>query len=69
MGKLRDQVAEGTFLAMAGLSRLGLLGEVKATPVEPEDMLPAVAQGAIGIERRGEDEAIARLLDASSSSD
>ena len=64
LGKLRDQVAEGTFLAMAGLSRLGLLGEVKATPVEPEDMLPAVAQGAIGIERRTDDTAAAALLDA-----
>ncbi len=63
LGKLRDEVAEGTFLAMAGLSRLGLTGEVNAAPIPEDDMLPAVAQGAIGIERRVGDDAIAALLD------
>ena len=62
--KLQDGVAEGTFLAMAGLSRLGLLGEIEAKPVAVEDMLPAVAQGAIGIERRENDSTIAEMLDA-----
>ncbi len=60
--KLRDGVAEATFLAMAGLRRLGLEGEVPATPVPTETMLPAIAQGAICIERRGEDHATAALL-------
>jgi len=49
--KLADGVAQATFLAMAGLNRLGL-AEVARGPIEPEEMLPAVAQGAIGIERR-----------------
>lgn len=64
LGKLRDGVAEGTFLAMAGLSRLDLLGEVSAAPIGEDDMLPAVAQGAIGIERRIEDPMVSELLDA-----
>jgi hydroxymethylbilane synthase len=53
MKKLREGVAEATFLAMAGVSRLGM-AEV-AQPIEVSEMLPAVAQGAIGVERRGDD--------------
>ena len=62
--KLADNLAEGTFLAMAGLGRLGLLGQIKAVPISIDDMLPAVAQGAIGIERRNDDAEVAGLLDA-----
>jgi hydroxymethylbilane synthase len=51
MKKLGDGVADATFLAMAGLKRLGMTEVVKSA-IEPEDVLPAVAQGAIGIERR-----------------
>lgn len=61
--KLADGVAECTFLACAGLNRLSM-DEVPATPVEPGDMLPAVAQGAIGIERRLDDRNTADLLAA-----
>ncbi|MVO15175.1 hydroxymethylbilane synthase [Parasedimentitalea huanghaiensis] len=61
--KLGDGVADCTFLAMAGLNRLGMK-DVPATAVSVEDMLPAVAQGAIGIERRGDDSATAELLAA-----
>lgn len=35
-----------------------------ATPVDPSDMLPAVAQGAIGIERRAGDPRMAEMLGA-----
>lgn len=63
MRKLADGVAEATFLACAGLNRLGM-DEVKRTPIAAEDMLPAVAQGAIGIERRANDTAAATLLEA-----
>lgn len=62
--KLEDGVAEATFLAMAGLGRLGMLGEVPHRPVAPEEMLPAVAQGAIGIERRADDHRAAAMLEA-----
>ena len=62
MRKLDEGVAAATFLAMAGLNRLGL--SVAQNPVEPEDMLPAVAQGAIGVERRADDARVAVLLAA-----
>ncbi|ABG30929.1 hydroxymethylbilane synthase [Roseobacter denitrificans] len=61
--KLADGVAECTFLACAGLSRLKM-DEVPATPIETDHMLPAVAQGAIGIERRIADTNTAELLSA-----
>ncbi len=62
--KLDDNVAAATFLAMAGLNRLGLMDTVPAKPIETEDMLPAVAQGAIGIECRDSDDATRTLLAA-----
>ncbi len=59
--KLRDEVAEATFLACAGLRRLGLADHITdAIPVER--MLPAVAQGAIGIEIRVDDEDTAKMI-------
>lgn len=61
--KLADGVATCTFLAMAGLNRLGMR-DVPATPVAVADMLPAVAQGAIGIERRADDRRAADMLAA-----
>ncbi|WP_147127216.1 hydroxymethylbilane synthase [Shimia ponticola] len=61
--KLGDGVALATFLAMAGLNRLEM-AEVPAIAIAPEDMLPAVAQGAIGIERRQDDADTAAMLDA-----
>ncbi len=62
MKKLEDGVARATFLAMAGLNRLSM--QVGQSAIAPEDMLPAVAQGAIGIERRSGDDLAARLLAA-----
>lgn len=62
MKKLEDGVAQATFLAMAGLNRLSM--QVGQSAITPEDMLPAVAQGAIGIERRAGDERAAMLLAA-----
>ncbi|QRZ15908.1 hydroxymethylbilane synthase [Paracoccus methylovorus] len=66
--KLEDGVAVATFLAMAGLSRLGM-EHVARSAVGPEEMLPAVAQGCIGVERRAADERIAALLAAISDRD
>ncbi|WP_189991772.1 hydroxymethylbilane synthase [Thalassobaculum fulvum] len=49
--KLAEGEVAATFLAAAGLSRLGLLD--RATRVlGVEEMLPAVAQGAIGVQSR-----------------
>lgn len=59
--KLADGVAQATFLAMAGLKRLDMPSDT-ATPISPDDMLPAIAQGAIGIERRADDADTATAL-------
>jgi len=59
--KLEEGVADATFLAVAGLNRLGLRERItQAVPVE--EMLPAVAQAAIGIEIRDGDEKTLALL-------
>ena len=60
--KLHDGVAAATFLAMAGLNRLGISGVAK--PLAVDEMLPAVAQGAIGVERQAADGRTARMLAA-----
>ena len=61
--KLADGVAAATFLAQAGLNRLGM-AHVARGAISPDEMLPAVAQGAIGIERRADDTNTAAMLEA-----
>jgi hydroxymethylbilane synthase len=57
--KLDEGQVQATFLAMAGLDRLGVR-DAPIHPLAPETMLPAVGQGAIAIEARAGD---ARVLD------
>ncbi len=59
--KLSEGVADATFLACAGLNRLGLAEKITAA-MPTEIMLPAIAQGAIGIEIREGDEETKQLL-------
>ena len=59
--KLADGVVDATLLALAGLKRLGLEDRITAV-MSIEDMLPAVAQGAIGVETRHDDDDINQLL-------
>lgn len=59
--KLRDGEYDAIVLAMAGLTRLGLGGEVTET-LGASVMLPAVGQGALGIEVREDDAALRQLL-------
>ncbi|MCY4304009.1 MAG: hydroxymethylbilane synthase [Aestuariivita sp.] len=61
--KLSEGIANCTFLAMAGLKRLDLEDD-HCHPIHSDEMLPAVAQGAIGIERRATDLNTAHLLEA-----
>ena len=61
--KLDEGVAECTFLAVAGLNRLKMENIITA-PISTDEMLPAVAQGAIGIERREKDIKVATMLEA-----
>lgn len=53
--KLDEGVVDATFLANAGLIRLGL-GDRITSLIDTDEMLPAVAQGAIGVETRADDE-------------
>lgn len=59
--KLEEGVADATLLASAGLRRLGLADRITSL-IETDEMLPAVAQGAIGIETREGDERTIGLL-------
>jgi hydroxymethylbilane synthase len=61
LAKLDRGDVAATFLACAGLNRLGLAHRITA-PVPEEEMLPAVAQGAIGIEVRAGDSFVRELL-------
>lgn len=54
LGKLRDGSVYATFLARAGLKRLGR-AEAEAAPLDPAEMLPAAAQGVIGVAARADD--------------
>lgn len=61
LGKLRDGEADATLLAAAGLDRLGR--DVGAA-IPIETMLPAPAQGAVGIEARRDDDVVRGWLEA-----
>lgn len=59
--KLEEGTVDATLLALAGLHRLGL-ARVATSIIPVTEMLPAVAQGAIGITCRAGDERAHRLL-------
>jgi hydroxymethylbilane synthase len=63
LAKLADGVAEATILAAAGLRRLGRADRITEV-IDTETLLPAAAQGAIGIEIRADDVATAKQLAA-----
>jgi hydroxymethylbilane synthase len=52
--KLEASEVDATLLAAAGLKRLGLLSAATAI-LDPDYFLPAVGQGAIGVETRADD--------------
>ncbi|MBO9518818.1 MAG: hydroxymethylbilane synthase [Porphyrobacter sp.] len=62
LAKLAAGEFDATFLAAAGLARLGETGT--GHPLETKDWLPAPAQGAIGIECRTDDQRVRDLLQA-----
>lgn len=59
--KLHDEQLDGLVLAHAGIGRLGFDAEVTEV-FSTEQMLPAVGQGALGIECRNDDEELLALL-------
>jgi hydroxymethylbilane synthase len=58
--KLREGRYDAILLAQAGVCRLGLACE--GTILDADTMLPAVGQGAMAVEARADDQAIADLL-------
>jgi hydroxymethylbilane synthase len=59
--KLDDGEYDAIILASAGLIRLGFEQRIKIA-LEPEECLPAIGQGAVGIEVRSDDVAVKQLL-------
>jgi len=59
--KLESEGLDAIILAAAGLKRLGL-GHIPRGYLAPADMLPAIGQGALGLEVRGDDEEMVDLL-------
>jgi hydroxymethylbilane synthase len=59
--KLEEQGLDAIILAQAGLERLGLGGAITEV-LDPSWMLPAVGQGALGLECRAADQATLELL-------
>ena len=54
LAKVQDGEFDGTLLALAGLTRLGLAEKASAL-LDTDDFLPAVGQGAVAIECRMDD--------------
>ncbi len=61
--KLAAEEADATILAVAGLSRLGAL-EKASSILDPKQMLPAVAQGVLGLQVREDNEEIREMIAA-----
>jgi len=61
--KLDEGIVDATLLALAGLKRMNMQ-DVATSILEFDEMLPAVAQGAIGIQCRDDDEKSLRFLAA-----
>jgi hydroxymethylbilane synthase len=59
--KLDDGEYDAIILACAGLIRLGFEHRITRS-LEPEECLPAIGQGAVGIEARSDDIAVKELL-------
>ena len=62
MRKIREGEADATFLALAGLNRMGVDHEA-ACILSPEELLPACGQGAIGITCRIDDSRVRSWLE------
>ncbi|WP_306482056.1 hydroxymethylbilane synthase [Limnobacter sp.] len=61
LGKLDSGQYQAIVLAAAGLKRLGLHARIRNV-IESTDMLPAVGQGALGLEIRAGDSQLAELV-------
>jgi hydroxymethylbilane synthase len=62
LGRLDQGDYDAIVLACAGLERLGMASRISRA-LRPEELLPAVGQGVIGIECRLEDESVRQLIE------
>ncbi len=62
MSKLEKGEVDATILAVCGLTRINMEKYI-SNIIDIDDMLPAVGQGAIGIQCRIEDKNFAKILD------
>jgi len=62
LGKLDDGQYDAIILAASGLQRLGFSARIKAA-IAPEECLPAVGQGVLGIEIRSDDAELRTLIE------
>ena len=61
LAKLDGSEFDAIILAASGLKRLGFEARIRAA-IEPEDCLPAIGQGVLGIEIRGDDDELRELI-------
>jgi hydroxymethylbilane synthase len=63
INKLETEDYDAIILAAAGLKRMGWANETVTEFLDPETCVPAVGQGALSIECRGDDEELLQLLE------
>ena len=68
LAKLDAGDYDAIMLACAGLERLGMADRI-GTTLKPDEILPAAAQGVVGIECRSDDESLASALSQLQSAD
>lgn len=67
--KLSEGYCDATYLAAAGLNRLGLEPQCKAIRLEVEEFIPAIGQGALAIQCRVDDRDMQNMLQSVSDLD
>ncbi|MEB7690280.1 hydroxymethylbilane synthase [Staphylococcus equorum] len=62
LSKLETEDFDAILLAAAGLKRMGWSDDIVTTCLDKETLIPAIGQGALGIECRADDEELLALL-------
>lgn len=62
LSKLETEDFDAILLAAAGLKRMGWSDDIVTTYLDKETLIPAIGQGALGIECRADDEKLLALL-------
>ncbi|ALM57275.1 hydroxymethylbilane synthase [Staphylococcus equorum] len=62
LSKLETEDFDAILLAAAGLKRMGWSDDIVTTYLDKETLIPAIGQGALGVECRADDEELLALL-------